>query len=398
MTEIILVLLSLVNLALLIPVLVFAVEIFSAVSRGRRQPAPLPSARPSAAILVPAHDEAEGIAATVRGLREQLRPGDRLLVVADNCTDDTARLARDAGAEVMERHDPSRRGKGFALDFGVRHLAAAPPEVVAIVDADCTLEPGCIDRLVARASATQRPVQGLYLMSAPAGSGLNLQVAEFAFLVKNRVRAAGLHRLGFPCHLTGSGMAFPWAVIRDAHLAHASLVEDMKLGLDLALAGRGAEFCEDARVDSHFPFSQAGASSQRRRWEEGHLGMIAQALRSLPAAVRSGNTGAAALVLDVLVPPITLLVLLLGAAFVVTAVATYALSLAPFALAVSTLGLALFGISALVAWTAFGRKVLPPMSLLRVFPYVLRKLALYPRLALGSRVGTWIRTDRRRPD
>ncbi|MEJ6781136.1 glycosyltransferase family 2 protein [Aminobacter sp. Piv2-1] len=398
MTEIILVLLSLANLALLIPVLVFAVEIFSAVGRGQRRPAPLPSARPSAAILVPAHDEADGIAETVRGLRGQLRPGDRLLVVADNCTDGTAMLAREAGAEVIERQDPSRRGKGFALDFGVRHLAAAPPEVVVIVDADCSLQPGCIDRLVARAAASQRPVQGLYLMSAPAGAGLNLQVAEFAFLVKNRARAAGLHRLGFPCHLTGSGMGFPWSVIRDAHLAHASLVEDMKLGLDLALAGRGAAFCEDARIDSHFPFSQAGASSQRRRWEEGHLGMIAQALRVLPAAVRSGNAGAVALVVDVLVPPLTLLVLLLGAAFVVTAAVTYALSLAPVALAVSLLCLALFGVSVLAAWAAFGRHVLPPMSLLRVFPYVLRKLALYPRLALGSRVGTWIRTDRRRPD
>lgn len=386
------------NLALLVPVAIFAVEIFAAVGRRRPLPVAVPDARPAAAILVPAHDEEEGIAATVLALRSQLRPGDRLLVVADNCSDATARNARDAGAEVVERNDPSRRGKGFALDFGVRHLGKAPPDVVVIVDADCFLEPGCVDRLVAQASATSRPVQGLNLMLVPPGGGLNLQVAELAFLIKNRVRPAGLHRLGLPCHLTGTGMAFPWRIIRDANLAHSSLVEDMKLGLDLAREGTPALFCEEARIDSYFPYSRAGASSQRRRWEEGHLGMIASALGRLPSAFRSGRLDVIALALDVLVPPLTLLLLLILAAFAGTAAATVALSLDPAALVISAVGVGLFTVSALVAWIAFGRAALPPRSLMLVVPYVLRKLTLYPRLALGSRVGTWVRTDRRRPD
>lgn len=63
-------------------------------------------------------------------------------MVADNCTDDTARLASAAGAEVIERHDALLRGKGYALDFGVRHLAQQPPDVVIVVDADCQVAEG----------------------------------------------------------------------------------------------------------------------------------------------------------------------------------------------------------------------------------------------------------------
>src|SRR4051812_30963422 len=93
-------------------------------------------ARPSIAVLVPAHDEHDTISSSITALLGQLHRGDRLLVVADNCSDDTAALARQAGAEVIERHDLVRRGKGFALDFGVEHLARDPREIVVIVDAD----------------------------------------------------------------------------------------------------------------------------------------------------------------------------------------------------------------------------------------------------------------------
>lgn len=396
MVGLVLVVLVIANLALLVPVVVFAVEVFAAVIRRSMPAAMVPDVRPSAAILVPAHDEEDGIAETVIALRRQLRPGDRLLVVADNCADATAARAREAGAEVVERRDASARGKGYALDFGIRHLGKAPPQVVVIVDADCRLDPGSVDRLVALASATGRPVQGLNLMSVPPGGGLNLQVAELAFLIKNHVRPAGLHRLGLPCHLTGTGMAFPWAIIRDADLAHASLVEDMKLGLDLARRGTPALFCEEARISSHFPYTQEGASSQRRRWEEGHIGMIASAFGQLPAALRSGRADVIAVALDVLVPPLTLLLMLMTAAFVVSAVLTFALSLGQLALIVSGFGLGLFVIAALLAWGVFGRDALPPRSLLRVVPYVLRKLALYPKLAFGSRSGAWVRTDRKR--
>lgn len=393
-----LILLVVVNLWLLFPVAIFAVEIFASLLPARDRIIVSDGDRPDVAILVPAHQEESGISATVMALRGQLRPGDRLLVVADNCTDGTATLARAAGAEVVERHDPVRRGKGYALDFGVRHLEQAPVPVVIVVDADCTLTPGSVDRLAGEVAASGRPVQGIYLMTAPPDGGLNFQVAEFAFLIKNRVRPAGLHRLGLPCHLTGSGMAFPWETIRTANLAHASLVEDMKLGLDLALSGQPPLYCGDARIDSFFPYTTAGAATQRSRWEEGHVSMIALALRSLPAAIAVRSLKALALALDILVPPLTLLILLIIGAFVITAAVTWLFGLPGLALYISMASLLLFGLSAFVAWFAYGRDVLSPRALMKVVPYLFSKLKLYGSMATGGRSKGWVRTDRKRSD
>lgn len=393
-----LILLVVINLWLLFPVAIFAIEIFASLLPARDRAVASDGDRPDVAILVPAHQEESGIAATVMALRGQLRAGDRLLVVADNCTDGTAALARAAGAEVVERHDPVRRGKGYALDFGVRHLEQAPVPVVIVVDADCTLTPGSVDRLAGEVAASGRPVQGLYLMTAPPDGGLNFQVAEFAFLIKNRVRPAGLHRLGLPCHLTGSGMAFPWETIRTANLAHASLVEDMKLGLDLALSGQPPLYCGNARIDSFFPYTTAGAATQRSRWEEGHVGMIALAIRSLPAAIAARSLKALALALDILVPPLTLLILLIIGAFVITAAVTWLFGLPGLALYISMASLLLFGLSAFVAWFAYGRDVLSPRALMKVVPYLFSKLKLYGSMATGGRSKGWVRTDRKRSD
>src|SRR5690348_11281649 len=103
---------------------------------------------PRVAVVVPAHDESAVIGRAIGSIRAQLPPGGRLLVVADNCTDNTASLAMTLGAEVVERHDTAHVGKGYALDCGVRYLAQTdPPDVVAFVDADCVVSAGAFDRL-----------------------------------------------------------------------------------------------------------------------------------------------------------------------------------------------------------------------------------------------------------
>ena len=89
------------------------------------------------AVLLPAHNEGAGVVSTIADVKAQLTPRDRLVVIADNCTDDTAKIAAAAGAEVLERHEPTKVGKGYALDFGIRHLSLDPPEIVIVIDADC---------------------------------------------------------------------------------------------------------------------------------------------------------------------------------------------------------------------------------------------------------------------
>src|SRR5690606_23836952 len=181
------------------------------------------------AILIPAHDEAAGIAATLAALSNGIPPGTRVLVVADNCSDETARLAREAGAESIERHDPEARGKGYALAFGRDHLARAEgavPGVVLVLDADCRLLPGSVTALADAASRYGVPVQAINLIEADLSAPPMVQISSFAMLVKNLYRSRGMQRLGGAALLTGTGMAFPWKLFAGADLATGSIVED----------------------------------------------------------------------------------------------------------------------------------------------------------------------------
>jgi len=382
---------TVVNALILGLICVFAIEVMAGVraqgtaaSRERRRPG-------TTAVLIPAHNEASVIEETLRRLVPQLQTGDRLLVVADNCDDDTADIARSAGADVFERSDTTRRGKGYALDAGLRQLAQSPPDVVVIVDADCIAGPGSISELATLCAETQRPVQAQYLMVAPPDAGIGLKIAEFAFVIKNKVRPLGLRRLGLPCQLTGSGMAFPWALIQTADLAHGHIVEDMKLGVDMARAGAAPLFCPAARIVSTFPMSESGARSQRRRWEEGHLEMVLSALKLLPSIILKGRLLAIALLVDLLVPPITFLVLVLLLATLISFALAW-ISVLPVAVAITSWALLVF--SVVVAWRHEGRAILPFASLALIPSYVLSKLGIYGRFALRRKTEQWVKTDR----
>lgn len=387
-------LLTLLALGVLVPVGVLTLQLLLA-RPGLRLPAPA-GRRPRVAVLMPAHDEAEGITAAIAALRPQLAAGDRLLVIADNCSDATAAVAAAAGADVSERFDTTRRGKGYALDHGMRQLAAHPPEVVVIVDADCVVEPGGLDRLARECAARERPVQALYRMLTPTGAGLRQRVAQFAWRVKGQARALGYRRLGLPCQLMGTGMAFPWAQIASAPLASGHLVEDLQLGLDLAAAGHAPYYCVEAVVTSSFPASEDATASQRTRWEHGHLGVIAsQGPRLLWRALRGRQGALAALTLDLCVPPLSFLVLLLGA--VLAAGLLFALAsgrLLPLQLALLALLLLILGIGS--AWRRFGRDAITLEELLGIPLYVLAKLPMYARL-LVARQTQWVRTGRDKP-
>lgn len=344
------------------------------------------------AVLVPAYNEESGIAGTLASIGRQLCDKDRVIVVADNCSDRTAALAWEAGAEVIERFDVDRRGKGYALDAGIRHLENMPPDIVVLVDADCRLGEMALERLTAAVVASGRPAQSRNLMTAPDGAGPNLLVAEFAFLVKNYVRPLGLARISLPCHATGTGLAIPWHALRGADVAHAHRVEDMKLGLDLASAGYAPRFCEEALVTSQFPRSRDGANAQRRRWEGGHLEMIRSELRSLVDPLVLRNPARLALALDLMVPPLTLLVLLLVSVTLLS-VMLAALGLSDWPLFIAAVNLVLVFGATLVAWYVHGRKALPAAAMGKIPLYVLWKLRLYPRALLGANEG-WVRTDR----
>lgn len=351
--------------------------------------------RPTIAVLVPAHNEDTGIAATLSDLKKQLTSKDRLIVIADNCTDCTAATAAANGAEVIERHEPAKHGKGFALDFGLRHLDSAPPAVVIIVDADCRVAEDTIERLAKACIESFCPVQADNQMVAPSLSPTRYHVAEFAWRVKNRLRPIGLHNLHLPCQLTGTGMAFPWAILSATKMATSSIVEDLKLGLDLTRAHHPPRFCPTATVTSCFPMSAAAAQAQRTRWEQGHIGLIAAGLpRYLIAGIKGRNLSLVMLAFDLAIPPLSLLALIIVGTITATAVASFTLGMLTMALVISTSSFIILVVAVVLAWFKCGRDVLPTHAILSVISYATGKLSIYRRAAIGRSLSRWNRTDR----
>jgi len=387
---------------LCVPVAVLCIECVAALLPVRRRQAAAPSAnarRPRLAVLVPAHNESTVIRPTLTAILSQLSSGDRLVVVADNCDDDTPDLARAAGAEVVVRHDPVNRGKGFAMDAGVKHLAGDPPDVVVILDADCALADGALDALRHDVSATGRPAQGVYLLDRGPNPDAKQAVSSLAFLVKNWVRPAGLSRLGMPCLLTGSGMAFPWETIRSTHLATDSVVEDMELGLRLAASGHAPVLCTTARITGPAAPTKLAARTQRQRWEHGHVRTLVRHAAPLAAKAVVGRklrlgqrVQLAAMALELAVPPLALLGLFVFGTFAISVavgVATghWAAAVISGAAIVATL------VCLLTAATVYARGVVPMRCLVGVPGYVLSKFPIYWALVFNPQ-RRWVRTAR----
>ena len=371
--------------------------------------------RPRIAVLVPAHNEASGIRATLDSIRPQLIDGDRLLVVADNCSDATAAIALDAGAEVIERTDPNCFGKGYALDYGVRYLAnthalgrgrdIALPDVLIIIDADCEAGTSAITRLTSLCATQGRPVQALYLMRAAQDPRLRgaagSAIAEFAWILKNQVRPLGFARLGLPCQLMGSGMALPWPALQFVALASRNLVEDAQLGLDFARMGLAPLFCPQALIRSRFPNSPEGRQSQRRRWEHGSLSLQIFGIPHFLADL-IGQTGRRpstsllslfALALDLCVPPIALLTVMVAAVFALAIAQVWWLAGPTLPLFAAGLAALLLCLAVSLAWLRFGREAVSLGRLLLSPAYALAKLPLYGSF-FWRRQLAWIRTKR----
>lgn len=372
---------------LAVPVMVLSVELLAALLPAKL--IELQSKRPSVAVLIPAHDEEHGLAATLHRIREQLTANDRLLVVADNCSDATAEVARAAGAEVVERFNPDQRGKGFALASGVEWLSDDPRPVLVVIDADSEIQPGAIDALGRTVAATGRPAQAINLLEAPVNSGPAGRLAAFAFFVKNVARPRGLSRLGLPCLLYGTGMALPWKAVGAISFAGGDITEDIRIASELALKGFPTVFCPHPGVSGRFPESRSASQQQRNRWEHGHLSNLGrQVPRLIGLGLASGRPCLIGVGIHLGVPPLALLFLICTAAMAGLALLGW---YTPAAAIAAALGIAAVALG--LVWLRFGRRIIGFRDLLLVPWYAVGKLAIYGRF-LWRPERHWVRTER----
>lgn len=386
---------AMIAIVLFIPALVLMVQVLSACLSNKAFPESTDHDL-NMAVLVPAHNESIGIVETLKSLKAQLTDHDQLLVVADNCTDDTAEIARAEGVQVIVRTNASLRGKGYALDFGLQYLKASMQsfDVLVIVDADCVIEDQGLIKLAQYAVAQKKPVQGLYLMYSKEKGALKAKIAEFAWRVKNWVRPLGAAQLGLPSQLMGTGMAFPWGLIQHADLANGNIVEDMKLGIDFASLGYAPTFYPNAKVVSYFPTAAQVQQGQSKRWEHGHLSMILTEMpQLLTQGIKEFNVKTVAMALDLSVPPLVLLVALLVCFALLTNILKFFFAIASFAACLSIWSLIAVVIGVLSAWFWFGRDLISFKNLLFIPIYILNKIPNHLSF-LNKRQSAWNKTER----
>lgn len=348
--------------------------------------------KPRVTILIPAHDEAVIIADTLQALQGAIAAETRIIVIADNCSDNTAEIARSEGAEVLERHDPTRCGKGFALAFARDRLSVAPPQAVFVLDADCRVHSGCVEEMCAYVLSRGAPAQASNLLSSPRDCSALVLLSNFAMLMKNLVRARGLYRMSGGATLFGTGMAFPWHLFARLRLDTPEAVEDLSLSLDLAASGIKVHLYENLSITS--PAAGLNDSlGQRRRWEHGFLAHGAR--YGVPFLVRGVTDGSRHLTLQgahLLVPPVALLLFLAVVMLAVAGILTV-FGASPWPVASLFAGIALALTSIAIAWVAAGRSTIPLKALALAPFYVGWKIPLYIAF-IFARHTDWNRTRR----
>ncbi len=348
-------------------------------------------------ILIPAHNEEQLIKDTIAAIHQLDYPSERfeLHIVADNCTDRTAEIARSLEATVHERFDLDAPGKGPALCWLLDQL---PPgdehDVIVFLDADSLVEPSFLTQLSARFASGARAVQAHYAVRDERAGG-EVSFRSAAFAVRHLVRPAGRVRLGGSSSLYGNGMAFIEPLAR-SYSWSPHLTEDLDMGLRLLLGGETIVFEPDAVVRGEMPNTVEAADSQHERWEAGRRDVARTYTPQLLAAFRRGDHGRrwayVDAAIDITMPPFGTLV----AATAATTVAAGALGRGRGRLA-STGGGAL-------AVVLFGAHVLESLRLAEAPPEVFASLLRAPkniawkigllRRTRGGEHTDWVRTTR----
>jgi cellulose synthase/poly-beta-1,6-N-acetylglucosamine synthase-like glycosyltransferase len=357
------------------------------------------SARARLLVLVPAHDEELWIARAVNSLLEQEypRPLFRVVVIADNCSDQTASVARYTGAEVMTRVDLAHPGKGPALSWAIDVLSAGAgaPDAFVVVDADSIADPKLLQSLADRFIDGALAVQADYVPLTVDAHSPPQDLRHAAILLFNRGRSRGREALHLPAGLLGNGMLISRRALAMVPWSAYSPVEDLEFGLLLRMRGINPRFTGRASVKGPLADNSRAATTQRLRWEGGRFFVLRKyGLKLLGAGVTRRDLSLVEAALDLAVPPLALTAMLATSGLAVTALAA-GVGVVSWWCAV-TWGAAVLAVFALVG-VGLPAAEAPRedyMALLHAPAYLVWKLGVYARLARGFDSGRWERTAR----
>ena len=243
--------------------------------------------------IIPAHNEAAVVANLVESLKNQDYPKDLydIYVIADNCTDKTAEIARDAGAIVYERFDENKKTKGYALNWflGQKIEENAPYDAFCIFDADNVADKNFLKAMNKKLCQGENVVQGYRDIKNPTDNWITAGYAIFYWMM-NRFYHLARYNLGLSPLLNGTGFMVRFDIIKPTGWDTKTLTEDIEFSLKNIIEGRKLGWATDAIVYDEQPTSFKQSWSQRERWTVGHIQCMKEYTGLLALAVKEKKT------------------------------------------------------------------------------------------------------------
>ena len=243
--------------------------------------------------IIPAHNEEMVIKNLVQSLREQDYPKDLydIYVIADNCTDATAEIAKENGAIVYKRFDPEHKTKGYALNWFLKQKIEenADYDAFCVFDADNVVDKNFIKNMNKKLCQGEEIVQGYRDIKNPTDSWISAGYAIFYWMM-NRFYHLARYNLGLSPLINGTGFMVKFDVIKPNGWQTITLTEDIEFSLINISKGRRLGWATDAIVYDEQPVGFKQSWSQRSRWSVGHLQCMKHYTKDLAKGVKDHKT------------------------------------------------------------------------------------------------------------
>ena len=244
--------------------------------------------------IIPAHNEEIVIGNLIASLQKQNYPKDLydIYVIADNCTDNTAEVARKAGAIVYERFDEEHKTKGYALDWFLKQKIEenAPYDAFCIFDADNIVDVDFLKNMNKKLCQGEEVVQGYRDIKNPTDSWVSAGYAIF-YWTMNRFYHLARYNLGLSPLINGTGFMVKFDLVKPTNgFDTVTLTEDIEFSLKTIISGKKLGWATDAIVYDEQPVGFKQSWSQRSRWTVGHIQCLKEYTKPLAAAVKEHKT------------------------------------------------------------------------------------------------------------
>ena len=243
--------------------------------------------------IIPAHNEEMVVANLIESLKNQIYDKNLydIYVIADNCTDKTAEVARNAGAIVYERFDPSKKTKGYALQWFLKQKIEedAPYDAFCVFDADNIVDKNFIKNMNKKLCQGEDVVQGYRDIKNPTDSWVSAGYAIF-YWTMHRFYHLARYNIGLSPLMNGTGFMVKFDVIKPQGWNTKTLTEDIEFSLKRIIEGKKLGWARDAIVYDEQPVGFKQSWTQRSRWTVGHMQCLKEYTKPLAEAVVKNKT------------------------------------------------------------------------------------------------------------